>query len=89
MKSFKITISGTVHGVGFRYFCYKKAVEYNLSGYAKNLNNGNVEVVVQGNETLIKDYIKELIIGNRYASVKSVNAEEFDSKNEYLGFTVY
>ena len=89
MKSYKITVSGTVQGVGYRYFCYKKAVEYNLSGYAKNLYNGNVEVLVQGNKKMVKDFTKELLIGPEYASVKSVNTEEFDTENEYFGFAVY
>jgi len=89
MKSFKITISGMVQGVGYRYFCYRKAVEYNLRGYAKNLFNGNVEVVVQGDEGLIKDFIKELNMGSRYSSVKSLNIDEINSENEYLDFSIY
>ncbi|MEJ2636102.1 MAG: acylphosphatase [Calditrichia bacterium] len=41
-------VSGNVQGVGFRYFTYKRAKSYNLTGYVKNLANGNVEVFAEG-----------------------------------------
>jgi acylphosphatase len=89
MKSIKITIGGIVQGVGYRYFCYKKAFEYNIKGYVKNLYNGNVEVVAQGDEGLIKDFINELKIGGRYSFVKSISTEEIDSNIKYLDFSIY
>lgn len=89
MKSFRIIISGMVQGVGYRYFCYKKAVEFNISGYAKNLYNGDVEVIAQGDEGLVSDFIKELKIGPRFSDVKSVNMEKIDSEKEYKQFSIY
>ena len=89
MKSAKITISGLVQGVGYRYFCYKKALEYDIKGYAKNLYNGNVEVLAQGDESLIRGFIKDLNIGPHYASVKSLKAEETDDEKVYLEFSIY
>lgn len=89
MKSVKITVSGLVQGVGYRYFCYKKALEYGINGYAKNLYNGNVEVLAQGEEGLIKGFIKELNTGPNYASVKSLNTEETDVEKEYQEFSIY
>ncbi|MBI5403500.1 MAG: acylphosphatase [Ignavibacteriae bacterium] len=89
MKSFRIIISGVVQGVGFRYFCFKKAVEYNISGYAKNLINGDVEVIAQGEEGLVNDFVKELKIGPRYSNVKSVNMEKIDVEKEYPQFLIY
>lgn len=89
MKSLKLTISGLVQGVGYRYFCYKKAIQYNIKGYAKNLYNGNVEVLAQGNEGLIKDFVIELNIGPHYASVKTINAEEIETEKVYEDFSIY
>jgi acylphosphatase len=89
MKSFKIIVSGLVQGVGYRYFCYKKAMEYDIKGYATNLYNGNVEVLAQGDESLIKDFIKDLNIGPHYASVKSLKVEETDAEKEYREFSIY
>jgi acylphosphatase len=89
MKSIKIIISGLVQGVGYRYFCYKKALEYGIRGYAKNLYNGNVEVVAQGEKGLINDFIKDLNTGPYYAAVKSINTEEIESEKEYQEFSIY
>jgi acylphosphatase len=89
MKCLKINISGVVQGVGYRYFCYKKAIEYKIFGYVKNLYNGDVEVVAQGEDGLVNEFIKELKTGPRYSAVKSVNAEEFKSEKEYSEFSVY
>jgi len=89
VKTYKITVSGVVQGVGYRYFCYKKALEFNVSGYARNLANGNVEVAAQGNDGLVSGFINELKVGPRYSQVKSVNIEQFEDENEYSQFSIY
>ena len=43
-----IIFKGRVQGVGFRYFCYTEANKMNLTGYVRNLYDGNVEMEVQG-----------------------------------------
>jgi acylphosphatase len=43
-------VSGSVQGVGFRWFVARHARELGLSGYARNLADGRVEVVVAGGE---------------------------------------
>ena len=49
-KCEKFTVSGLVQGVGFRYHTSYQGMRLGLTGYAKNLNNGDVEVVVCGEE---------------------------------------
>lgn len=44
-----IIFSGNVQGVGFRYIFSMYAVSLNLTGFVKNLCNGDVEAQVQGN----------------------------------------
>jgi len=43
-------VSGMVQGVGFRWFVARHARSLGLTGYARNLPNGSVEVVVDGPE---------------------------------------
>jgi len=50
MKQIHILISGFVQGVGFRAFTVKKARNLGLTGWVRNLKNGRVEAVVQGEE---------------------------------------
>ena len=57
MKSIKLIISGKVQGVFFRANVINKAVELGLKGYAKNLSNGTVEVIAQGDEEKISELV--------------------------------
>lgn len=43
-----IFVSGTVQGVGFRWWTRSRALELGLAGYARNLDDGRVEVCAQG-----------------------------------------
>ena len=57
MKSIQIIVSGKVQGVFFRQNTRRKAIEFGLKGYAKNLENGDVKIVAQGNEEKINELI--------------------------------
>ncbi len=48
MKCTKIVVHGEVQGVGFRRYVWSVAKRLGLKGYVKNLSNGRVEIVVQG-----------------------------------------
>ncbi|HMQ68937.1 MAG TPA: acylphosphatase [Ignavibacteria bacterium] len=75
----KITVNGLVQGVGYRYFCYRKAAEYSIMGYAKNLIDGSVEIVASGEKELVSDFIKEIKVGPVNSFVKSVHMEDITS----------
>ena len=50
-------VSGRVQGVGFRYRAYYTAQHFGLTGYAVNLEDGRVELEVQGEQTLVRDFL--------------------------------
>ena len=56
----RILVSGDVTGVGYRSFCKRLAQELGLKGYAKNLPNGGVEVLVQGQKEKIDALVQAL-----------------------------
>jgi acylphosphatase len=85
----KAIVSGFVQGVGYSYFCYRKAEEYNIKGFAKNRSDGSVEVEAEGDRNLIRDFIKDLKIGPLNAVVKSVQAEELPYENKFSEFKMY
>ena len=89
MVTAKIIVSGLVQGVGYRYFCYRKASEYGLSGYAKNLFNGDVELEVEGDKNLINDFMKELKIGPSRSKVTGINVDFEEYQNKYTEFRMY
>jgi len=60
MKRAHIFFSGYVQGVGFRYTARAIAIEVHLKGWVKNLSDGRVEVVCEGDEDIIKSFLDEL-----------------------------
>jgi len=84
-----IIVKGIVQGVGYRYFCRKKADEFGIHGYVKNLYNGDVELEVEGEKNMTEDFIKELKIGPFNATVKKILVEEVPFKNKFNEFRIY
>jgi acylphosphatase len=71
-----LTVSGSVQGVGFRYFSLRTAMELNLTGYARNLINGDVEIEAQGAAAAVEVFIKRIHEGPRNGHVQRVQREE-------------
>ncbi|WP_394250826.1 acylphosphatase [Vibrio profundi] len=65
-------VSGIVQGVGFRYFTREQAVKLGITGYAKNLSNGDVEVLANGEEEKVILLGKWLETGPKTALVENV-----------------
>ena len=60
MKRTHIFYSGRVQGVGFRFTAIDIANSLNLTGWAKNLTDGRVEVICEGEEADINNFIERL-----------------------------
>lgn len=60
-----IIFHGSVQGVGFRYYSEHKANQLRLTGWVKNLYNGDVEMEVQGAESAI-DELVAFLAGRRF-----------------------
>ena len=87
-KAFKSTIIGRVQGVGYRYFASREANLLGLSGYVKNLYDGNVEVFAQGEDESLMRFMEILKQGPRFGVVTSVEVEEFPQSARYTEFTI-
>lgn len=83
-----IIVSGLVQGVGYRYFVHRKAKDYNLKGYVRNLYSDEVEVVVEGDKAVILDFIKDVKIGPASAHIAGVKVEWEEGQNEFEDFQV-
>ena len=60
MKRLHLVVSGIVQGVGFRWYTQRIAKSLGLTGWVRNLQNGNVEIVVEGKNDIIEMFISEL-----------------------------
>ena len=81
-------IKGAVQGVGYRWFATRLAAQYNVTGSIANLPNGDVEAIVEGEEGMVRDFLKELRIGPPYASVTAIDVKEGTYTGKYKGFGV-
>lgn len=88
MKTVKGVVSGIVQGVGYRYFAKKHADHLKIQGYARNLANGKVEVILQGEDKAIDILIKFLEQGPEFASVSAVEIDEFSEIGHFHCFSI-
>lgn len=82
----RIIVSGLVQGVGFRYFIYREAKTLGLTGYAKNLPTGQVEIIASGEKGLIDELVKTTRVGPSHASVSDVQLEEIETPETFKDF---
>jgi acylphosphatase len=66
-------VTGRVQGVFFRASAQRKALELDISGWARNLPDGCVEVVACGDENKVRELQDWLWIGPQHASVSDVS----------------
>ena len=76
----RFTVAGRVQGVGFRWFVARHARSLGVSGYARNLHDGRVEVVGTGDEAALARLEELLRTGPANAHVTSV--ERADHTND-------
>ena len=84
IRAYRWTISGRVHGVGYRWFVLRVANRLGVTGWAKNLRDGTVEVVGQGAVSILHDLENELNKGPQLSIVE--NVEKVDVSAEVSTF---
>lgn len=87
-KQIKILVSGRVQGVYFRAFTQKEARKHQLSGYAKNLSDGRVEIIASGTEAAVEKLIRWCHKGPVTARVDHVDTEELSGIDLPAGFEI-
>jgi acylphosphatase len=80
-------VKGRVQGVGYRWFVKGSADKLGLRGYARNLDDGSVEVVAVGPMKQIEDLLAALQQGPGLADVKDVEHAEHPAR-EFRSFEI-
>ncbi|MEO0292972.1 MAG: acylphosphatase [candidate division WOR-3 bacterium] len=88
MQRLHIWVSGIVQGVGFRYFTIRQAREIGISGWVRNLPDGRVEIVAEGESWRLKEFLENIKVGPSHATVTKVEVREEEYKKEFEGFEV-
>lgn len=81
-------VSGRVQGVAFRYFVEQRAVELGLTGWVRNLYDGRVEVLAEGERPTLERLLDELRLGPRMARVDDVDIEWRPYSGEFPDFRI-
>jgi len=76
-----------VQGIGFRYTTERLARHFPVSGFVKNLADGRVELVAEGEETSLHDFLKA--VREAFPSyVRDVENRWEAATGEYKGFGI-
>jgi acylphosphatase len=73
--AFHAIVRGRVQGVGYRYFVLRNARMLDLVGYTRNLRDGSVEVVAEGEREQLEQLMVKLRIGPREARVELIDVK--------------
>lgn len=87
-ERFHAFISGRVQGVAFRFFAQHVANMLGVTGWVRNLYDGRVEVVAEGNREILDRFLEELKKGPRLARVEEVEVNWEDYKGEFADFSI-
>jgi len=78
-------ISGNVQGVGYRAYCASAARMFGITGHAKNLANGKVEIFAEGDEDSLNSFYEYLAHGPGFiAKVENVKTEQLTNKSKFF-----
>jgi acylphosphatase len=81
-------IAGRVQGVGFRYYAERQARRLGLTGWVRNLPDGDVELVAEGEENALQQMLAWCNQGPPSAAVTQVQTDWATALGEFADFRV-
>lgn len=88
MTEFHAFVSGRVQGVMYRDFTKRGARRLRLTGFVRNLPDGTVEVVAQGERDALEKLVARLHRGSLFSHVDDVRVEWTDPSAQYERFDI-
>ena len=86
-KSVRLYVTGTVQGVFFRAFIKENAERYNVKGFVRNLEDGRIEIFLEGNAADVNKMIELCKKGPRHAQIRKVE-EKTERFQDFKDFKV-
>jgi len=75
-KSIRLYITGTVQGVFFRGFIKENAEKFNAKGFVRNLEDGRVEIFLEGDSDAVNKMIELCKKGPKHSQIKNVEIKD-------------
>lgn len=84
-KAVRLYIKGTVQGVFFRNFIKENAERHNVKGFVRNLEDGRVEIFMEGNSEDVNKMIELCKKGPKHSMIREVEIkqESFQGFNNF------
>ncbi|KKQ41183.1 MAG: Acylphosphatase [Candidatus Magasanikbacteria bacterium GW2011_GWA2_37_8] len=83
-----IFVSGLVQGVTFRAFAKQQANYLKIKGWVTNLDDGRVEIVLEGEEKLVEILINQLKSGPHFAKIENFSVDYESYSGEFKNFSI-
>ena len=87
-KRLECIVHGRVQGVSYRAFVKEAARELGLVGFVRNLSDDTVEVVAEGEEAILRDFVQALKERHPFARVERVNEVWREPTGEFPDFRI-
>lgn len=84
----KFLIRGLVQGVGFRFFAQRAAARHQVSGYVRNLSDGRVEAVAEGEAKAVENFKNDLAAGPTFSRVDEIEEIVLEPNGLYSSFRI-
>jgi acylphosphatase len=88
MQRKHLFISGRVQGVYFRGYTRDKAISLGIRGWVRNLPDGRVEAVIEGDDSPVKKMVEWCRTGTPPARVDHVEVIDEDPGGDFEGFSI-
>lgn len=83
-----VVVSGLVQGVGFRYFVQARAQKHGIGGWVRNSDDGNVELLAEGEADALDVFLDAVRVGPRAAHVTDLRIERTLISTPTQGFDI-
>ncbi len=88
IKRMTVFYSGRVQGVGFRYTCRQVATGFDLTGTVRNLADGRVELVAEGEEEELTEFRQAIRDAGLSGFIRQEEDDWSPSKGGFKGFQI-
>ncbi|MCL6611882.1 MAG: acylphosphatase [Peptococcaceae bacterium] len=88
MQRKHLFISGRVQGVCFRAHAREKAESLGIRGWVRNLPDGRVEAVIEGDDSSIREMLEWCRTGNPPARVDHVEVIDEEERGHFINFKI-
>jgi len=84
----KVIVKGIVQGVNFRYYTQRQAIRYNVTGWVRNLPDGSVAALFEGEEQDVEAMVQWCHHGPPSSQVTELIVQPEEYQGEFSSFSL-